>query len=171
MGIDRVSGICYRETCNWTSWRTSWDLLGDLLGPPGDPGRGPKWVARRSDPLTHPAGDPSCGCSDPILWMLGPYAVVVFLTPWEVPNGVKYGGKTPKTRILRCLAVGHLNGNQWGSCSCRYPPTGDYTPFGWILTPYGARPWNGQIGTYSGGGDPWDLVPAGLSTPGFFTCH
>ena len=74
--------------------------------------------------------------------------------PWEVPNRVKYGGKTPKTRILRCLAVGHLNGNQWGSCSCRYPPTGDYTPFGWILTPYGARPWNGQISTYSGGGDP-----------------
>jgi hypothetical protein len=67
------------------------------------------------------------------------------LGPWEVPNRVKYGGKTPKTRILRCLAVGHLNGNQWGSCSCRYPPTGDYTPFGCILTPYGARPWNGQI--------------------------
>jgi hypothetical protein len=80
------------------------------------------------------------------------------LGPLGGPKWVKYGGKTPKTRILRCLAVGHLNGNQWGSCSCRYPPTGDYTPFGWILTPYGARPWKVRSG-------PWDLVQAGLSTP------
>ena len=74
--------------------------------------------------------------------------------PWEVPNRVKYGGKTPKTRILRCLAVGHLNGNQWGSCSYRYPPTGDYTPFGCILTPYGARPWKVRYGPPGGG---WTL--------------